>query len=46
MTIRKDRAAALKLDRNEQEIVLFDEEGVTSFPWGMDEGTDLARSRR
>jgi hypothetical protein len=44
MTIRKDRAAALQLDRNEQEIVLFDEEGVTSFPSGTDEGTDPARS--
>jgi hypothetical protein len=32
MTIRKDRVAALKLGRNEQEIVLFDDEGSTSFP--------------
>jgi hypothetical protein len=33
LTIRKERAAALKLDRNEQEIVLFDDEGTTSFHW-------------
>jgi hypothetical protein len=32
MTIRKEGAAALKLDRKEQEIVVFDDPGLSSFP--------------
>lgn len=41
MTIQKTRAAALKLGRGEQEIILFDNEDEHSFYFELDRGTDF-----